>query len=226
MTGDLTSDERATKGGSALRTVVILVASIFVAVPALLFLWIGLVLWLDDASAEVSANQIFAWMIAAIVAVVLWPITLNAFHRMMHDASVNPRSEGRLGRKYPRVPSGEWTVAQQFGRGLIVVLGGIALLAVCGPQEITLALLRGISAISPGERVSWASLQFLAFVFVMITLLPGFLLMDRQLRRLPRDDPGRPALQVRQSWYLGATLAWVACVMLGFLFGWAILATL
>ncbi|WP_460799197.1 hypothetical protein [Microbacterium sp. GXF0217] len=206
----------------------ITLAAVIVVVPAVLAAWIGLLFLAEHLHLDLTANEVFAWLIAAIVALVLWPVTLLATHRLFwahrqrRFGDPDPAKSGIR----PPVPKGRIAPGDRLGRVAVVVLGGLALLLISGSQEITALLTFGIGAASSGPRSAWLLLQLVVFLLLFALFLPVLWLADRTLKTVPPADPRRQGLQIRQDWYLAAVTAWVACLVLGYLFAYLVLTRL
>ena len=111
-------------------------------------------------------------------------------------------------------------------RVVVRVIGTVALIAICGPQDIAAALssLRNVAA--PGYASSAALLQLVALVLGVVLLLPAMLVTGRALGHTPRDDPRYLDLQLRQNWYAAASMSWAGALVIGILFAWLVLAVL
>lgn len=192
--------------------------AVLVGVPAVLGLWIGLVLLADRIGVDMSANQVFAWILATIVALLLWPLMVRALNRWFWHRRTRPDDAVGPGTRTappPRVPLGAGTAALRIA---VLVIGALALLLVCGPQEVAAAISGAIGSASAGPASAWALVQLGAFLLTMALLLPVLLLTDRVLRRTPADSPDRLAVELRQNWYAAAATAWAAAAVMGFLF--------
>ncbi|MBW8762546.1 MAG: hypothetical protein JF592_08160 [Microbacterium sp.] len=210
------------------RMVLITVTAVVVFVPAMLAAWIGLIFLAERVDMDLTANEVFAWLIAAIVALVLWPITLRATRRQFWA-----QRQRKLGNPDPAknvpgppVPKVRIATGDLLGRVAVVILGALALLLISGSQEITTLLTLGIGAASSGPRSAWLLLQLAVFLLLFALFLPVLWLTDRTLRRVPPADPRRRALEIKQDWYLAAVTAWVACLVLGYLFAYLVLTRL
>jgi hypothetical protein len=200
------------------------IAAVVVGVPLVIAAWIGLILLGERFELGLTANDVLSWLIAAVVALGLWPLAIRGSHRQLwHYRGRRPGEKIRWGTEPTApVPRVRWTVGEQFARVVILVLGAVALLALCGPQ-VTLALAGGLDLISAGVRSWWSALHLVAFVLTFALALPVLWLSDRRLRGIPRDDPEFARRSVVQNWYYAAALAWAMSVLLGFLFGFMIL---
>ncbi|MFF2389495.1 hypothetical protein [Agromyces sp. NPDC058104] len=196
-----------------------------VGVPLCLGAWIGLVLAGDRLGWGLTADGIFAWLTAALVALVLWPIAIRGARRQLwHARGRRPGEPVRWGAEPTApVPKEQLSARERWARAAIVTIGAVTLLALCGPQPVTLALLDGLDAASAGARSWWLALQFGAFLLMLAVVLPVVRATDRVIRRHERDDPARERLELAQSWYLGAAIAWVMCAIVGFLIAFLIL---
>ncbi|MDP5228184.1 MULTISPECIES: hypothetical protein [Arthrobacter] len=213
---------------SAARQILWLMLLVVTGVPLLLGAWIGLVLLGEDRGWGQSANQVFAWEIAAMMALVLWPLAIRGSHRQFwHNRGRRPHEVAEWGSEptapVPKVPlrPGQW-----IGRATVVVLGGAGILAVSGPQEVTLLILRALGVESIGPDSVWGALQLVTVLLLMGLLLPVMALTERSVRRHPKGSQERFRLEVQQHWYLAAVTAWVISVAMGLMFSALILAYL
>lgn len=208
---DASPPRRRSPGLNAL----ILIGAIVVAVPVGLAAWIGGILLTQSAGIEMSANQVFAWLMSAFVGLVLWPVLRRRaqleFWRSEHGGTP------------PKVAA---TKADAAVRALVMIAGAVALIAICGPQDIVSTLSVFWGAVSPGRRSSGALLQLAGLVLVAVLMTPALLITGRALRRASPDDPVYLKLQLRQNWYSSAALAWVGSLFIGILVGWLILTRL
>lgn len=212
----------------AVRTLVLVAVLVMVAVPLVIAAWIGLILLAERLGWGLTANEVFAWLLAAIVALVLWPLAVRGANRQLwHFRDRRPGSEIRWGSEPTRaVPKVPLAPGERLARAAILVIGALALFAICGPQQVTLALLGALEVASAGVRSWWLALQLAAFLLTFALMLPVLWITDRALRRVPRDDPRRFALEVKQNWYLAAALGWAMCALLGFVFEYLVLTRL
>ncbi|WP_424936543.1 MULTISPECIES: hypothetical protein [Bacteria] len=210
------------------KMLLIAVAVVAVGVPFVLAAWIGLIFLAEHLELNLTANEVFAWLLAVIVASVLWPIALRATHRLFWGQRQRKLGgpDPAKGVPGPPVPKVGVTRGDRLGRITVVVLGGLALLVISGSQEITALLTVGIGSASSGPRSAWLLLQLAVFLLLFALFLPALWLTDRVLRKVPRTDPRRMALEIRQDWYLAAVTAWVMCLMLGYLFAYLVLTRL
>lgn len=221
-------DSAAPVGPSRVARIAIAVGAVVVGVPALLAAWIGLIFLFERLGLSITANELLGWLIAVVVAVLLWPLALRATIRMFWNSRQHPRgTPARWGSERlpapPRVAVGPGDRALRI---VVLILGGLGLVAVCGPSRIPLALLSGLDAVSSGGRSWWAALQLGAFVLVFALMLPTLWITGRALRTVPRDDPRRLGLELRQTWYASASTAWVICALLGMVFAWLVITRL
>ena len=107
-----------------------------------------------------------------------------------------------------------------------MLLGGTGILAICGPQEVSLLVLRALGVVSIGPASLWGALQLVTFLLLMALFLPVLALTERSLRKYPHGSEERFRLEVQQLWYLAAVTAWVICVAMGLMFAWLVVAYL
>lgn len=213
---------------SAARQILWLMLAVVFGVPLFLASWIGLIFLGEDLNWGLSANEVFAWEIAAVVTLFLWPLAIRGSHRQFwHNRGRRPDEVAEWGSEptapVPKIPL-SW--GQRLGRAAVVVLGGAGILAICGPQEVSLLVLRALGVVSIGPSSLWGALQLVTFLLLMAMLLPVMALTERALRKHPRGSQARFRLEVQQHWYLAAVTAWVICVAMGLMFAWLILAYL
>lgn len=196
------------------RTVVV-VAAVCLSAPLVIALWIGGILGARELGIAVSANQVFAWILAGLVALLLWPLLQRR----------TARESWRAEHGEP-LPQRRPTPMDAAARVVVRVIGTVALIAICGPQDIAGALssLRNVAA--PGYASSAALLQLVALVLGVVLLPPAMLVTGRALDRTPRDAPRYLDLQLRQNWYAAAAMSWAGALIIGILFAWLVLAVL
>ena len=207
------------------RTVLVVV-SVAVGVPALLAAWIGLLFLAEGAGLSMTANEVFAWLLATLVALVLWPLSLRTTYRLFGSERQRRLGEPRPPRGAPLSPAPSTAPGDRLGRIAVVALGAIALVLICGSQQVTALLTQGIGAASSGPRSAWLLLQLAVFVLLFALFLPVLGLTDRALRHVALADPRRQVLEARQHWYLAAVTAWVTCLVLGYLLAYLVLTRL
>ena len=196
-------------------TALIAVVAVAVAVPVGIAAWIGGILLAQSVGLEMSANQVFAWLMSAFVGLVLWPV----LHRRAQLEFWRSAHGGRPPKITP-------TRADAAIRAVVMIAGAAALIAICGPQDIVSALSVIWITAAPGGRSSAALLQLTGLVLVALLMVPALLITGRALRRTTPDDPAHLRLQLRQNWYSSAALAWVGSLIIGILVGWLILTRL
>ena len=208
--------------------ILVTAVAVVVAVPAVLGAWIGLIFVAEGLDADLTANEVFAWLIAAVVAFVLWPLARRTAHRhfwAQRQRELGDPASGSAASGSP-VPKVAVTAGDRWGRISVLVLGALALLVISGSQEITALLTVGIGSASGGPRSAWLLLQLAVFLLLFALFLPTLWLTDRALRGVPPSDPRRLALEVRQDWYVSAVTAWVACLLIGYTLGYLVLTRL
>lgn len=215
-------------GTSPVRQILWLMLTVVVGVPAFIGSWIGLLFLGEHLDWGLSADQVFAWELAAVVAVVLWPLAIRgALRQFWHQRGRRPDQVTAWGSEpttpAPRVPL---SVGQRFARVAVVLLGGAGILAICGPQEVSLLVLRALGVVSIGPASLWGALQLVTVLLLMALFLPVLALTERSLRRHPHGSEERFRLEVQQHWYLAAVTAWVICVAIGLMFAWLVVAYL
>ncbi|MFJ3959203.1 hypothetical protein [Arthrobacter sp. NPDC090010] len=213
---------------SKTRQLLWLALTVLLGVPLLLAGWIALIFLAEQLGWDIGPNQIFAWEIAALVALLLWPLAIRgSLRQFWHNRGRRPDQVAEWGSEptapVPTVPL-NW--GQRLGRVLVMFLGGAGLLAICGPQEVSLLVLHALGAVSVGPNSLWKALQLVTFLLLLALLLPLIALTERSLRKHPKGSQGRFRLEVQQHWYLAAVTAWVICVAMGLMFSWLILAYL
>lgn len=202
---------------SALQQLLWAMLAVFVGVPIILFGWIGLVLLGDRLGWELTADGIFAWITAALIAFLLWPLAVHGSHRQLwHHRGAKPGQPVRWGEE-PTAPAPkvELTVGERWTRVAVLVIGAASLLALCGPQPITLAVLHALDGASAGGRSWWLALQLGAFIVMFALLMPLLAYGERSLARFEQGDPERARREVVQHWYFAAVIGWVMSALVG-----------
>ncbi len=165
-------------------------------------------------------------MLAAAVGLVLWPVTRVATWRTFWAHRTRRPGDAVTDAALRPVPQVPVAPGDRLGRILVSGVGALALLVICGSQEITALLTSGIGSASAGSRSAWLLLQLAVLLVLIALMIPAMWATDRMLRRVERDDPRRRALELRQDWYLAAVTAWTACLLIGYLFAYLVLTRL
>lgn len=97
---------------------------------------------------------------------------------------------------------------------------------VAGPLRVTRALMTGLGLASPGSRSAGSLLLLCVFLLVFALLLPTLWLTGRAVKRTVPGSAARATMQARQDWYASAAIAWVICLVVGFMSAGAILVAL
>ncbi len=79
---------------------------------------------------------------------------------------------------------------------------------------------------SIGPRENGLLVQLVATIVILILAAPVFVVTQRRLRRMRADDPRRPRLEERQTWYFAAAIAWVVSLGVGLLVSLAAFITM
>ncbi|THE06814.1 hypothetical protein E1I21_10150 [Microbacterium oleivorans] len=191
--------------------ITIVVLAVGVGVPVGIGTWIGGILLTENLGVRMSPEQVFAWIIAALVGVVLWPLSLRGARRAFSNATGTGPGNAAASR-------GERTL-----RALVVTVGAVALVALCGPRETASTLATVWEALAIGRRESGLLIQFLSLVLVAILAAPVVFFTHRAAKMLSPGDPRRRVLQEREAWTLAAATAWTVSLMLGLSLAIAIL---
>jgi len=207
--------ERAAHPSGLSRRARLIIAALAVigGVPLVLFVWIGAVVLVGAGGIPLSAAQVLAWLLSAIVGVVVWPLALR---RARHEF------ERRQSSRAAPTP----TRADAVARAILVVLGAVAIIALTGPRDIISALADAGATISIGPRENGLLVQLVATILIVIIAAPALILTQRALGRMRADDPRRPRLEERQNWHLAAAVAWVCSLGVGLLVSLAALITM
>ncbi|WP_060916344.1 hypothetical protein [Microbacterium oleivorans] len=191
--------------------IVIVVLAVGVGVPLGIGAWIGGILLAENLGVQISPEQVFAWIIAAVVGVVLWPVSLRAARRGFSKAT-------GAGPVIAAATRGERAL-----RASIVMVGAVALVALCGPRETASTLATAWEALAIGRRESGLVMQLLSLILVAILATPVVVYTHRAAKKLSAGDPRRLVLQEREAWTLAAATAWTTSLMLGLILAIAIL---
>ncbi|TDL45862.1 hypothetical protein [Microbacterium oleivorans] len=191
--------------------VVIVVLAVGVGVPVGIGAWIGGILLAENLGVRMPPEQVFAWIIAALVGVVLWPLSLRGARRGFSNATGGAPGNAAASR------------GERALRALIITVGAVALVALCGPRETASTVATAWEALAIGRRESGLLIQLLSLVLVAVLAAPVVLFTHRAARTLSPDDPRRRILQEREAWTLAAATAWTVSLMLGLVLAIAIL---
>lgn len=191
--------------------IVIVVLAVGVGVPVGIGAWIGGILLAENLGVRISPEQIFAGIIAALVGVVLWPLSLRGARRGFSNATGAAPGNAAASR------------GERALRALIVAVGAVALVALCGPRETASTVATAWEALAIGRRESGLVIQLLSLVLVAVLATPVVFFTHRAAKRLTLDDPRRRVLQEREAWTLAAATAWTTSLMLGLILAIAIL---
>lgn len=83
----------------------IVLLTVFVGIPLVLFVWIGGVFLAEVWGFRMSSTQVLAWILAAITGVVVWPLALRRLRRELwsrQHAGADPRPRGEGAGAAPR----------------------------------------------------------------------------------------------------------------------------
>lgn len=109
---------------------------------------------------------------------------------------------------------------------VVVSAGAVALIAICGPQDLASTLSRLLrrrhSGRQVGDRIPAADRRGAR----RHSDCPALLIIARSLRRRAPQDPAHLTVQLRQNWYASAALVWVGSLIIGILVGWLIITRL
>ncbi len=198
--------------------------TVFVGIPLVLFAWIGGVFLVEGWGLRMSSTQVLAWILAAITGVVVWPLALRRLHRELrsrqrHDVVPSPRSDHAHG--IPASATGDVIV-----RAIIVILGAVGIIALSGPLDLVATVASAGATVSVGPRANGLLLQLIATIVIFVLAAPALIVTRRALRRMPADDPRRPAVEERQNWHFAAATVWVVSLLVGWLLSLATLITM
>lgn len=202
---------------------VIVVATVLVGIPAVFALWFGLIMLADHLNVETTANEILTWIIAAITAIVLWPLGTRRLYRSFRRNRVRSIAQRGTATQTPRVPL---KFSDACGRIFTILVGAAALFLFCVSQQFTIGVQDLLAVGSSGRRSAWMLLQILTGALAVALLIPALWLTGRTLRGAQRGSPEHLRLELRQDWYAAATIAWALSLMSGFLFSNLILTLL
>ncbi|APF32952.1 hypothetical protein BO218_01005 [Microbacterium paludicola] len=198
-----------------LRTALGILAA-FVLFFATMATWIGGLIAFHALGIPMQGDEWLGWVLAGLVAVAVWPLAGRRAHREFwahqHGGATPPKASV--------------TAPDRVLRILVMVVGAVGLVALCGPRNITLALAEAWQIIAPGGRSSSALLQLIGLLLCFVLMVPPMLITQRSLRRTPRDHPDRLGLELRQNWYVSAATAWVCCLLLGLIVSFVLVKTL
>ena len=202
--------------------VVVVVVGVLVAVPLLLGGWLFLTVHLvGRPGSAITASQVLAYMLAAAIAVVFFPVAIGANRRWLwhvtHRNTVqDPQQVVRWGSEstaaVPTVPLG---VGFGVVRVLIVMVGIVSLVAICGPLAVTSAIWTTFAGASSGPMSLGALFQFI-MTGVTLVLELGVMVVDSWWsRRHPLEGQRQLAHQLRFTWYVATVLSWGISLVVG-----------
>lgn len=196
---------------------VIVVATVLVGIPAVFALWFGLLLLADHLGVEAQANEVLAGIIAAVTALVQWPLGTHRLYRSFRRKRVQSTSVFHP-RREAQTPHMPLTFSDACGRAITVFVGACTLFLLCGSQQFMMGVQGLIAVGSSGPRSAWMLLQILTGILTVALLFPTLWLTGRALRGTQPGSPEHLQLALRQDWYAAATITWVLSLMTGFLF--------
>lgn len=216
MLTNVTRDAPATAPARRpLRTALGILAA-FVIFFATMAAWIGGLIAFEALSIPMQGDEWLGWLLATLIALTVWPLAGRRAHRELwahqHHGATPPKASV--------------TAPDRALRILVMVIGAAGLVALCGPRNITLALVEAWQIIAPGGRSSSALLQLISLLLCFVLMVPPMLITQRRLRRTPPDHPDRLGLELRQSWYVSAATAWACCLLLGLIVSFVLARTL
>lgn len=213
---------------NTLKTVA-LIGAFSCLVMLTLFTWIGLVVLLDRLGYAVSVAQVGVWLLATIVALVMWPLTVRGMHRYQWNYRNHPLHEPlpRLGSTpLPEVPPIAMALPQRAMRVVVLLLGALSLILLCGSQNVIVSVNSFLDRFSSRSSSFMALLQLVAFVLMSALLVLVLWWTDRKLQGMQPDTHQYQSARLQQSWYASAVIAWVMCLMFGQIFGAVVLSKL
>lgn len=213
---------------NTLKTVA-LIGAFSCLVMLTLFTWIGLVVLLDRLGYAVSVAQVGVWLLAAIVALVMWPLTVRGMYRYQWNYRNHPLHEPlpRLGSTpLPEVPPIAMTLPQRAKRVVVLLLGALSLFLLCGSQNVIVSVNSFLDRFSSRSSSFMALLQLVAFVLMSALLVLVLWWTDRKLQGMQPDTHQYQSARLQQSWYASAVIAWVMCLLFGQIISIVILSKL
>ncbi|MFF2274480.1 hypothetical protein [Agromyces sp. NPDC058126] len=100
-----------------------------VGVPLCLGAWIGLVLAGDRLGWSLTADEVFSWLVAALVALLLWPIAIRGAQRQLWHFRGRPPGEPVRWGSEPTapVPKESPAAGERWARAAIMTIGAASL---------------------------------------------------------------------------------------------------
>jgi ABC-type multidrug transport system fused ATPase/permease subunit len=124
----------------------------------------------------------------------------------------------------PPVPRIPLTVAQRLLRILILIVGALTLIVICGPLEVTRAIWSAVSFMGNGPASSGAFFQLMIYL-IMFALLGALFLADSWLsKRRVLNETDQFAHDLRLNWYTAVITGWIQALLLGLLFAYMVIA--
>lgn len=213
----MNADQRRRTGGRALA---LALGAVFVVVPLLLCAWVWLVARLVGApGSTITADQVLAWICAALVGLVLFPLAITANRRWLSHAARQPLSApiswGGEPTPPPQAPPS--TVWARLARAALVLLGAVGVLAICGPLEVSAAVWGVVSQAGAGPRSRGAFFQSAATLTLAVALV-AIMAVEALTARGPAA-----ARRARWTWYYAICVAWVQSTAFGLGIAWCVL---
>ncbi|PJK06796.1 hypothetical protein CO612_01450 [Lysobacteraceae bacterium NML71-0210] len=187
-----------------------------------LFAWIGLVVLLGRLGYAVSAAQAAVWVLATIVALVMWPLTVRGVYRYQWNYRNHPVYEPLPpygSTPLPEVPPIAMALPQRAMRVVLLLLGALSLFLLCGIQNVIVSVNSFLGRLSSGPSSFMALLQLVAFVLMSALLVLVLWWTERKLQGMKPDTHQYQSARLQQSWYVSAVAAWVMCLLFGQIFG-------
>ncbi|MDO4708892.1 MAG: hypothetical protein Q4B94_03600 [Pseudomonadota bacterium] len=210
------ASQPATKRNT-LKTVA-LIGAFSCLVMLTLFIWIGLVVLLDRLGYAVSVAQVGVWVLATIVALVMWPLTVRGMYRYQWNHRNHPLHEPLppLGSTpLPEVPPIAMALPQRAKRVVVLLLGALSLFFLCGSQNVIVSVNSFLDRFSSRSSSFMVLLQLVAFVLMSALLVLVLWWTDRKLQGMQPDTHQYQSARLQQSWYASAVIAWVMCLLFG-----------
>ena len=211
----------------AIRLMVLCLVLGLVVTPVVLYGYLRLLVFLDNAGYPIRYNQLFAYLIASLVAFVFFPIAVAANHRWMWHVVKNRPSAGPMPQwgseptaPVPRIPL---TVTQRLLRIWILIVGAVTLLLICGPLEVTRAIWAAVSFMGSGPYSRGAFFQLMIYL-IMFALLGALFLADTWLsKRHVLNGADRFAHDIRLNWCAAVIVGWAQALLVGLILAYLII---
>lgn len=204
------------------RGMALALVCVLLGVPLILAVWIALIFAAEWLQIPTAPHIIFAWLLSLIVAAVLWPMSMRGMRRYYWAARATAVDDlpSWGSQRYKAEPKIRLSLGQIAARSAAVVVGMPSLLLICGPWEISGAILSALNLISAGSSSWWSAVQLCTWLLAMFLFLPTLWVTGRRLKRAGSDSARRHDLLIDQNWWLSAATSWAICMMMGLIFSW------